>query len=84
MELSMLCGCEIALIIFDANQKLFQYSSTSVDKILLKYTEYDEPYEERINDDVSFFFALPTAALGWFLEYALVRWNVCKKSKGLN
>eukprot|EP00742_Colponemidia_sp_Colp-10_P002631 GILJ01002811.1.p1 GENE.GILJ01002811.1~~GILJ01002811.1.p1 ORF type:complete len:507 (-),score=86.02 GILJ01002811.1:259-1779(-) len=51
MELSVLCDCEIALIIFNSNGKLFQYSSTDVDKILLKYTEYNEPHEQRNNTD---------------------------------
>jgi hypothetical protein len=52
MELSKLCDCEIALIVFDSNDKLYQYSSTSVDQILLKYTEYGEPYETKDNADV--------------------------------
>jgi hypothetical protein len=52
MELSKLCDCEIALIVFDTNDKLFQYSSTSVENILLKYTEYGEPTEEKHNSDV--------------------------------
>lgn len=38
-ELSVLCDCEIALIIFNSNNKLVQYASTDMDKILLKYTE---------------------------------------------
>uniref|UniRef100_A0A8C5FLY4 Myocyte-specific enhancer factor 2D homolog n=1 Tax=Gadus morhua TaxID=8049 RepID=A0A8C5FLY4_GADMO len=42
-ELSVLCDCEIALIIFNHSNKLFQYASTDMDKVLLKYTEYNEP-----------------------------------------
>ncbi|ORZ24419.1 myocyte enhancer factor 2D [Absidia repens] len=38
-ELSVLCDCEIALIIFNNNGKLVQYASTEMDKILMKYTE---------------------------------------------
>lgn len=38
-ELSVLCDCEIALIIFNNNGKLVQYASTDIDKILMKYTE---------------------------------------------
>lgn len=38
-ELSVLCDCEIALIIFNSNNKLVQYASTEIDKILMKYTE---------------------------------------------
>uniref|UniRef100_A0A8C2Z6L4 Myocyte enhancer factor 2aa n=1 Tax=Cyclopterus lumpus TaxID=8103 RepID=A0A8C2Z6L4_CYCLU len=41
-ELSVLCDCEIALIIFNSSNKLFQYASTDMDKVLLKYTEYNE------------------------------------------
>ncbi|GMF65127.1 unnamed protein product [Phytophthora lilii] len=65
MELSKLCDCEIALIVFDSNDKLYQYSSTSVDQILLKYTEYGEPYETKDNNDVS-------AANSFFLHFVAV------------
>ncbi|KAF3833110.1 hypothetical protein F7725_026775 [Dissostichus mawsoni] len=51
-ELSVLCDCEIALIIFNSSNKLFQYASTDMDKVLLKYTEYNEPHESRTNCDI--------------------------------
>lgn len=51
-ELSVLCDCEIALIIFNSTNKLFQYASTDMDKVLLKYTEYNEPHESRTNKDI--------------------------------
>ncbi|XP_073534883.1 myocyte-specific enhancer factor 2C isoform X3 [Phyllobates terribilis] len=51
-ELSVLCDCEIALIIFNSTNKLFQYASTDMDKVLLKYTEYNEPHESRTNSDI--------------------------------
>ena len=51
-ELSILCDCEIALIIFNSANKLFQYASTDMDKVLLKYTEYNEPHESRTNKDI--------------------------------
>uniref|UniRef100_A0A8C5DXN7 Myocyte-specific enhancer factor 2C-like n=1 Tax=Gouania willdenowi TaxID=441366 RepID=A0A8C5DXN7_GOUWI len=51
-ELSVLCDCEIALIIFNSTNKLFQYASTDMDKVLLKYTEYNEPHESRTNADI--------------------------------
>uniref|UniRef100_A0A3Q2G2T3 Myocyte enhancer factor 2d n=1 Tax=Cyprinodon variegatus TaxID=28743 RepID=A0A3Q2G2T3_CYPVA len=51
-ELSVLCDCEIALIIFNHSNKLFQYASTDMDKVLLKYTEYNEPHESRTNADI--------------------------------
>ncbi|XP_050008367.1 myocyte-specific enhancer factor 2C isoform X3 [Alexandromys fortis] len=51
-ELSVLCDCEIALIIFNSTNKLFQYASTDMDKVLLKYTEYNEPHESRTNSEI--------------------------------
>ncbi|KAI7887088.1 hypothetical protein K492DRAFT_202713 [Lichtheimia hyalospora FSU 10163] len=50
-ELSVLCNCEVALIIFNAHGKLVQYSSTQIDRILMKYTEYDKPFEGKTNKD---------------------------------
>lgn len=51
-ELSVLCDCEIALIVFNSSNKLFQYASSDIDKVLLKYTEYSEPHESRTNKDI--------------------------------
>ena len=51
-ELSVLCDCEIALIIFSSSNKLYQYASTDMDKVLLKYTEYDQPHESQTNSDI--------------------------------
>ena len=33
-ELSVLCDCEIALIIFSSSNKLYQYASTDMDKVV--------------------------------------------------
>ncbi|XP_061820594.1 myocyte-specific enhancer factor 2A-like [Nerophis lumbriciformis] len=51
-ELSVLCDCDISLIIFNTSNKLFQYASTDMDKVLLKYTEYNQPHESRTNSDI--------------------------------
>lgn len=51
-ELSVLCDCEIALIMFSSTNKLFQYASTDMDHVLLKYTEYSDPHESRTNKDI--------------------------------
>jgi len=51
-ELSVLCDCEVALIVFNSSNKLFQYASTDMDKILLKYTEHGDPHESRTNSDI--------------------------------
>ncbi|CAK0782798.1 hypothetical protein CVIRNUC_005993 [Coccomyxa viridis] len=53
MELSVLCGCDIALVIFNSNSKLFQYSSTDMDAILQKYSKMcNQPHEVRNNQDL--------------------------------
>ena len=53
MELSVLCGCEISLVIFNSNGKLFQYSSTEMEAILQRYSRAcHEPHEVRNNQDV--------------------------------
>eukprot|EP01119_Soliformovum_irregulare_P023457 TRINITY_DN8181_c0_g1_i4.p1 TRINITY_DN8181_c0_g1~~TRINITY_DN8181_c0_g1_i4.p1 ORF type:complete len:374 (+),score=63.82 TRINITY_DN8181_c0_g1_i4:85-1206(+) len=51
MELSILCDCEVALIIFGSNNKLFQYASSDMDKILLRYTDYNEAHKPLTNQD---------------------------------
>ena len=38
-ELSVLCNCDIALLIFNTSGRLVQYASTDIDQILMKYTE---------------------------------------------
>ncbi|EIE22732.1 myocyte enhancer factor 2D [Coccomyxa subellipsoidea C-169] len=61
MELSVLCGCDIALVIFNSNSKLFQYSSTDMDAILQRYSKMcNQPHEVRNNQDVRL---LPRSAL---------------------
>ncbi|KAK9904333.1 hypothetical protein WJX75_009425 [Coccomyxa subellipsoidea] len=53
MELSVLCGCDIALVIFNSNSKLFQYSSTDMDAILQRYSKMcNQPHEVRNNQDL--------------------------------
>jgi hypothetical protein len=52
-ELSVLCGCEVGLIMFSHSGKLYQYASTDMDRILLRYTENTEAYESRNNEDVA-------------------------------
>jgi len=43
LELSILCDCEIALLIFNQSNKLFQYATEDVQKVLVRYTDYEEP-----------------------------------------
>ncbi|RXM92567.1 Myocyte-specific enhancer factor 2B [Acipenser ruthenus] len=51
-ELSVLCDCEIALIIFNSNNRLFQMRSCLYLFHDVKYTEYSEPHESRTNTDI--------------------------------
>lgn len=51
-ELSVLCDCEVAIIIFNKSNRLYQYASTDMDQILLKYTEYNEPHESLTNTNI--------------------------------
>lgn len=52
MELSILCECDVALIIFNSNNKLYQYASSDMEKILVKYTEYHDTQTPMTNEDV--------------------------------
>ena len=52
-ELSVLCDCEIALIIFSSSNKLYQYASTDMEKVLLKYTEYNELHKSLTNKNIN-------------------------------
>ena len=52
-ELSVLCNCEVGLIMFSNNNKLFQFASSDMDRILLRYTDYSEPHESRNNEDLA-------------------------------
>ena len=46
------CDCELAPIIFSSSHQLYQYASTDMDKVLLKYTEYNEPHESLTNKNI--------------------------------
>jgi len=50
-ELSVLCDCEIAVIIFSSNGKLIQYSSKNIGEIFQKYSEGGEPDQVKTNED---------------------------------
>jgi len=52
-ELSVLCDCEVALIMFTHTDKLYQYASSDIDRVLLRYTDCeDEPHESITNSDI--------------------------------
>jgi hypothetical protein len=51
IELSILCDCEIALVIFNSQGKLTQYSSHNIDQTLSKFID-EKPIELYTNDTV--------------------------------
>lgn len=54
MELSILCGCEIALVMFNSQGKLIQYSSGDIDQTLSKFID-EKPQEAYTNEHLSNF-----------------------------
>ena len=53
MELSVLCDCQIALVIFNSNNKLFQYSSGDINGVLKRFKDDTTgPHERRTNKDL--------------------------------
>jgi hypothetical protein len=55
MELSILCDCEISLIIFNSQSgKFFQYASSDIEKLLMRYIDCEEPpVQAYTNNDYS-------------------------------
>ena len=51
IELSILCDCEIALVIFNSQGKLTQYASGNIDQTLSKFID-EKPMESYTNDSV--------------------------------
>lgn len=53
MELSVLCDCDIALVIYNSHAKLYQYSSGNIEDVLRRFhTECAEAHEVRNNQDL--------------------------------
>jgi hypothetical protein len=52
MELSILCDCEIALMIFGINNKLYQYSSGEMNTTLQRYLDHNDSVLPLTNADV--------------------------------
>ena len=51
-ELSILCDVEIAVIMITSNKKLYQYASSNMNSILIRYTEFKDPDESKTNADI--------------------------------
>lgn len=54
MELSVLCGCDIAMFLFAPDERLSQYTSSEMEGMLDRYSRTcQQPHESRSNQDVS-------------------------------
>ena len=51
-ELSILCNCEVGIIIMTTSNKLFQFASRDMDQLLLRYSEFEDAHESKCNDDL--------------------------------
>jgi hypothetical protein len=51
MELSILCDCEIALLVYNSNEKVFQYCSNDLEEVLQKCTESEDLCQSYTNKD---------------------------------
>lgn len=52
MELSILCSCEVVLLVVSDN-KLYEYSSQELRNVMQSYDAYEKVHEPLTNDDVS-------------------------------
>ncbi|CEP09638.1 hypothetical protein [Parasitella parasitica] len=50
-ELSVLCNCEVALVIIPSNNKMIQYSSSDMTTLMKQFNENDSPKEIKTNQD---------------------------------
>ena len=77
MELSVLCECEIAVIVFNEHDKLSKYSSCDIGKLLSAYlVAAREPHEVRDNTDVWICYLYSVC---WSVQYP----DLVKKSKDI-
>lgn len=51
-ELSVLCECEIAVLVFNGPGKMYAFSSADIDDLVRRYTSFTEPYELRTKADM--------------------------------
>ena len=52
MELSILCGCDVALMVFSPADRLYTFSSHGMNSFLTKFNRYTGPRHELTDSDV--------------------------------
>lgn len=72
-ELSILCDVEIAVIMITSNNKLYQYASSNMNSILIRYTDFKDPDENKTNADI---LDVSTPKLAAFLAGSLIAWPI--------
>lgn len=53
IELSILCECEIAMLVFAKNGKMISYSSSETEQLIEKYHNYEGYYQSISNDNLN-------------------------------
>ena len=53
MELSILCKCEVSVLIFSEQGKMFEYASNDMDKMVKRREQHSKDSESKTNHDVS-------------------------------
>ena len=52
-ELTTLCDCQMAMLIFSSSNELYAYFSSDLDHLLLEYTQHDDaPKQLLTNKDI--------------------------------
>lgn len=51
-ELSVLCECDVAVMVWTPSNKLHAYASTDMEELILRYTSYTDPFELRTKADI--------------------------------
>eukprot|EP00042_Codosiga_hollandica_P031008 m.184472 g.184472 ORF g.184472 m.184472 type:complete len:340 (-) comp53522_c0_seq3:2570-3589(-) len=52
VELSVLCDCEIAVVIFDSQSRLYQYGSHGAAQVLKRYIDAGDPVDDQTNGSI--------------------------------
>lgn len=51
-DMSVLLNCDIAIIIFNSSNQLYQFASKDVNEVLMKYIQCEKAYQSLTNNDV--------------------------------
>jgi hypothetical protein len=72
MELSVLCDCQIAVIVFSGD-KLYQYSSSDLYGMMQRVMTHEGPYESATNADVTKLLQRNAGCLSLLISFSFSR-----------